>query len=124
LADATHLPGALQTSVLAGLLGSTGRAEDQPVRLELAFLQRASNELELPAEAVGGAVATAILCGAADEKSALGHIPALEDADLRVRVARWLHDLYPPVRSGPAPYWNASLPDPLAEDLVAAVVTS
>ena len=85
-----------------------------------------AGDLELPAEAVQGAVATAILCGAADEHAAvtvLGHIPALQDAGLRIRTARWLRDLYPPAASGPAPYWDATLPDPLAEELIVAAVT-
>ncbi len=86
------------------------------VRHELAYLKRASDEhnLQLPAEAAGGAVATAILCGAADENAALtalGHIPALQDADVRIRGARWLRGLYPPVTAGQSPYWDDSLPD-------------
>ncbi len=101
---------------------------NQLLRHELACLQRASDEhkLELPAEAVQGAAATAILCGAASENealTALGHIPALRDADIRTRTARWLRDLYPPTASGPSRYWDGSLPDPLTEELVAAVVT-
>ena len=128
LTDAPDLPGALQASVLAGLLGLTGRAEDQLLRHELACLQRASDEheLALPAEAVQGAVATAILCGAASENAALtalGHIPALRNADIRIRTARWLRDLYPPAEARPSPYWAWSLPDPLTEELIAAVVT-
>ena len=128
LTGAPDLPGALQASVLAGLLGLTGRAEDQLVRHELACLQRASDEheLELPAEAVQGAVATAILCGAASENAALtalGHIPALRDADIRIRTARWLRDLYPPAASRQSPYWDESLPDLLTEELIATVVT-
>ncbi len=128
LTDAPDLPGALQAFVLAGLLGLTGRAEDQLLRHELACLQRASDEheLELPAEAVQGAVATAILCGAASENAALtalGHIPALRNADIRIRTARWLRDLYPPAEARPSPYWAGSLPDPLTEELIAAVVT-
>ncbi len=117
-----------RASVLAGLLGLAGRAEDQLLRHELACLQRASDEhkLELPAEAVQGAVATAVLCGAASENealTALGHIPALRDADIRIRTARWLRDLYPPAASGHSRYWDGSLPDPLTEELIAAVVT-
>lgn len=128
LTDTPELPGALQASVLAGLLGLTGRAEDQLLRHELACVQRASDEhgLELPAEAVPGAVATAILCGAASENAALtalGHIPALRDADIRMRTARWLREEYPPATSRQSPYWDDSLPDPLTEDLIAAVVT-
>ena len=84
------------------------------------------HDLGLPAEVVQGAIATAILCGAADENealAALGHIPALRDADIRIRVARWLRDLHSPAASGPSPYWGGSLPDALADELVAAVVT-
>ncbi len=105
-----------------------GRAEDRFLRRELAHLQRASAAygLELPAEAVQGAVTTAILCGAADEDAALaalGHIPGLREAGIRIRAARWLRELRPPAASSPAPYWDESPPDPLAEDLIAAVVT-
>ena len=128
LTDAPDLPGAVQASVLAGLLGLTGRAEDQLLRHELACLQRASDEyeLELPAEAVQGALVTALLCGAASENAALTalrHVPALQDADIRIRTARWLHDLYPPAASGQSSYWDESLPDPLTEELIAAVIT-
>lgn len=83
-------------------------------------------EAQLPAEAVQAAMATAILCGAADEQAALtalGHIPALRDADIRIRTARWLRGRYPPAASRQAPYWDGPLPDPLAEELIAAVVT-
>lgn len=127
-ADAPELSGPLQASVLAGLLGGTGQGEDLLVRHELAYLKRACDEhdLLLPAQAVESAVATAILCGAADEDAALaalGHIPALREAGIRVRAARWLRDLYPPVTAELSPYWDGSLPGPLAEDLIAAVVT-
>ena len=64
--------------------------------------------------------------GAADENAALaalGHITALRDDDIRIRVARWLRDLHSPAASGPSPYWDGSLPDALADELVAAVVT-
>ena len=108
--------------------GAAGGPKDKLLLRELASWQRAADghDLELPAEAVQGAVATAILCGAADENAALavlGHIPALRDADTRIRVARWLRDLHPPAASGPSPYWDGTLPDALADELVAAVVT-
>jgi NAD-dependent SIR2 family protein deacetylase len=110
---------ALATRSHAELLSGAGKTR---LALELAD----GHELELPAEAVQGAVATALLCGAADENAALtalGHIPALQDADIRIRTARWLRDLYPPAASRPSPYWDGSLPDPLTEELIAAVVT-
>ena len=119
--------------LVPGAPGAPGGSPSVPrpsqlLRHELACLQRAADEheLELPAEAVQGAVATAILCGAASENAALtalGHIPALRDADIRIRTARWLRDLYPPAASRPSPYWDGSLPDPLTEELIAAVVT-
>jgi len=83
--------------------------------------RRSAAEHSLPAEAVDEAVATAILCGAVDEQAAvavLGHLPALREPDVRLRTARWLRDRYPSV----ARYWDESLPRPLEEDLVAAVV--
>jgi hypothetical protein len=60
-----------------------------------------------------------------DEESALaalGHIAALEDDELKLRTARWLAELYPPTSGRPS-YWDLSLPDALAEDLVASVIT-
>ncbi|MFG2632216.1 hypothetical protein [Streptomyces sp. NPDC048473] len=128
LSAEAHLPGALQTSVLAGLLGLTGRAEELLVGRELAYLRGSSDEykLGLSAEVVASAAATALLCGAADEEAALaalGHINALEDPALRIRVAEWLRDLYPPAASEQAPYWSELLPDSPAEELIATVVT-
>ncbi len=67
------------------------------------------------------ALVTAILCGAADEESAvavLGHLPALREPDVRLRTARRLRDRNP---SG-ARYWDDALPGPQEEDLIAAVV--
>jgi hypothetical protein len=94
---------------------------------ELVSLRHAADQygLRLPAEAVASAVTTAILCGAADEAAAvaaLGHIPGLTNVAVRTRVARWLREVYPPAPGGPA-YLDESLPGPLAEDLIAAVVT-
>jgi NAD-dependent deacetylase len=125
---ADGLPGELQSSVLAHLLGGSGNARDVLVRHELAHLRRAAAEhgLRVPPEAVDGAVTTAVLCGAADEDAALGslgHLPALRDPAVRRHAARWLRDQYPPAASGRPAYWDDSLPDQLAEDLVATVVT-
>lgn len=122
--DDQATPGAQQAAVLAGLLGATGSPADELVRLELAFLQRASAELKLPAQAVNEAVVTALLSGAVDEESALaalGHIAALKD-DLKLRTARWLSELYAST-TGEQAYWELSLPDALAEDLIASVIT-
>ena len=72
--------------------GAAAGPKDKLLLRALASWQHAEHEhdLELPAEAVQGAVVTAILCGAADENAA---------------------------------YWDGSLPDALADELVAAVVT-
>ena len=126
LADAPHPPGALQTAVLARLVGVTG-AEELLVGHELAYLRGSSDAhgLELPAEAVASAAATAVLCGAADEEAAvasLGHIPALDDPAQRLQVARWLRAMYPPAAAGSS-YWDESLPDARAEELVVALAT-
>jgi NAD-dependent deacetylase len=125
--DGPHQPGALQALVLAGLLGGTGNPVSLLVEHELDHLWRRSGEfgLDLPASAVADAAAVAILCGAADEASALaalGGIPALREAAVRTRAARWIHEQYPS-RPGQSGYWDQSLPDSLGEDLVTAVVT-
>ncbi|MBF8184512.1 hypothetical protein ITP53_01870 [Nonomuraea sp. K274] len=126
LTDATRLPGGLQAAVLAGLLSLTGDDATAALgRLELAHLRwdAAEHGLAPAADVVEGAVATAVLCGAADEEAArdvLGHLPALQDDDLRLLAARWLREACPPAA---ASYWAESLPDPLLEELVAAVVS-
>ncbi|WP_308290818.1 Sir2 family NAD-dependent protein deacetylase [Streptomyces cellostaticus] len=129
--DAPSLPGALQAAVLATALapsaGTGGQDEGLLLRCELAYLRAAADEhgLELPAGVVAGAAATAVLCGAADEEAALaalGHLQALEEPELRLRVARWLREMYPPAAGDPG-YWSESLPDALDEELVAEVAT-
>ncbi|MEV7240024.1 Sir2 family NAD-dependent protein deacetylase [Streptomyces sp. NPDC093248] len=129
--DVPPLPGALQAAVLAAALapstGAGGPDEGLLLQRELAYLRAAADAygLELPAAVVAGAAATAVLCGAADEEAALaalGHLQALEDPELRVRVARWLREMYPPAAGGSA-YWSESLPDALDEELVAEVAT-
>ncbi|GII66955.1 hypothetical protein Skr01_70400 [Sphaerisporangium krabiense] len=101
------------------------------------------------------AVAVATLCGAAGEDQAvalLEQVPRLGDQseDVRLALARWLRDLYPPAtphapappspayRTAPSPggrhdggpvastaqnaYWSPLQPDRLAEHLVASMV--
>jgi NAD-dependent deacetylase len=128
LTDPHDSPGTLQGSVLAALLGETEPAPATLIRHELAYLRGASadHDLALSAETVAAAAATAILCGAIDEDAALAtlsQLPQLEDGDVRTRAARWLRDMYPPAGSGQSPFWDDALPDPLAEELVAGVVT-
>ncbi|MFG3333683.1 Sir2 family NAD-dependent protein deacetylase [Streptomyces tendae] len=128
LADGGGLPGDLQSAVLAGLVGLDGRTDDLLVGFELAHLRSRAREygLELSADAVAGAAATAVLCGAADEEealAALGHIQAFDDPDKRSRTARWLRAMYPPDTEELSPYWSASLPDGPAEELISAVAT-
>jgi hypothetical protein len=126
--DGPHEPGTLQASVLDGLLGGTGCPDARLVDHELAYLQRSADEYELAlaAETVASAVATAVLCGAANEKAALatlGSIPALGDVTIRVRAAQWLRELYPPAPVGQPAYWAEPLPDALTEDLISVVAT-
>jgi NAD-dependent deacetylase len=73
LSGAPRLPGALQATVLAGLLGLAGPTAEVLVHQELTYLRQAAREqgLGLPAGAVADAAVTAILGGATDEKSAL-----------------------------------------------------
>jgi hypothetical protein len=83
--------------------------------------------MELSADTVASAAVTALLCGAADEEAALAalaHIQALKDPDLRIQVARWLREMYPPAAAGAPSYWNDSLPEATEEALIAAVVTA
>lgn len=123
--DTASTPGDLQAAVLAGLLDLSGATSPALAAQELAYLRHSasSNGLALSAEVVDSAVATAILCGADDETSAttaLIHLPALAEAELRARVARWLREVYPPDGSA---YWLLGFPDVVAENVVAALVT-
>jgi NAD-dependent SIR2 family protein deacetylase len=125
--DGPHRPGMLQASVLAGLLGGPGHPVSMLVGHEIDHMWRRSAEfgLDLPAGEIADAMAVASLCGATDEAAALaalGGIPALRDIGVRTRAARWLHEQYPS-RPGQSGYWDQSLPDSLAEDLITAVVT-
>jgi broad specificity phosphatase PhoE len=68
-------------------------------------------------------VASATLCGAADEDEAVAtvtRIPGLEDksSDEWLGVARWIGDLYP---SGQGRYWGPLQPDRVGEHLIAGV---
>jgi tetratricopeptide (TPR) repeat protein len=69
------------------------------------------------------AVATATVCGAADEDDAIRtvtRIPGLGDktTDERRGVARWLGDLYP---AGAGRYWGSLQPDRVGEHLIGQV---
>ncbi|PZG01852.1 hypothetical protein C1I99_05220 [Micromonospora deserti] len=124
-AEVAPLPGEQQTTVLAGLLGLSGRTVDELVRQELGYLHRSAREhgLSLSTDAVRAAAVTALLCGAADEQAALavlGHVAALSDEGVRLRAARWLCEVYPPNSSS---YWAESLPEPLNEELIATGVS-
>ncbi|MEU6592566.1 Sir2 family NAD-dependent protein deacetylase [Streptomyces sp. NPDC046881] len=122
------LPGAVQAAVLAGLLGFEGRPDDLLVAGELAYLRGSADAhgLGLSADVVARAAATAVLCGVGDEEAALaalGHIQELEEPEVRLAAARWLRAMYPPATAGAEPYWDESLPDGPAEELVLAVAT-
>ncbi|MFB7172174.1 Sir2 family NAD-dependent protein deacetylase [Streptomyces sp. NPDC056254] len=131
LAAASHaprLPGALQSAVLAAILDLADGAHTPLAVREMTRLRHSAEQygVRLPPRTVEAAVATAALCGAADEEAALaslGHIQALEDPELRRRTAQWLRTQFPPVPESSPAYWNESLPDGPAEDLVAALAT-
>lgn len=126
--DLPGTPGSLQSAVLAALLDTAhGSGEPLAVR-EMDHLRHsaAAYGLGLAPQVVEAAVATAALCGAADEDAALaalGHVQALEDPGLRLRTARWLRTEFPPEPASCPGYWNRSLPDALTEDLLAGLVT-
>ncbi|WP_063760441.1 SIR2 family NAD-dependent protein deacylase [Streptomyces sp. NRRL S-241] len=131
LATASALPrrpGSVQAAVLAALLDLAGGAQVPLAARETAHLQRSAAVygLRLAPQVVEAAVATAALCGAADEEAALaalGHVQALEDPALRLRTAQWLRTEFPPAPESSPSYWNESLPDGLTEDLLAVLVT-
>ena len=69
------------------------------------------------------AVATATVCGAADEDEAIAtvtRVPGLigKDPEERLGVARWLADLYPPAQGR---YWGSLQPDRVGEHLIGQV---
>jgi hypothetical protein len=84
----------------------------------------ASRGLDLDVSVLRLAVVAGCLIGADDETAAgtlLSRVPDLDSAGLRLRMARWLHDLYPAARVGDAqePEWLGPLrPDRLAEQLI------
>ena len=86
----------------------------------------ASRGLDLDLSVLRLAVAAGCLIGADSETAAgalLARIPDLELAERRGRVARWLHDLYPPRMSVDVQQrdWLGPLrPDRLAEQLIAS----
>ncbi|WP_330330996.1 Sir2 family NAD-dependent protein deacetylase [Streptomyces sp. NBC_00536] len=117
--------------------GRSGGTQEPLVLREMDRLRGSAEAygLLLAPQVLESAVATAALCGAADEEAALGalgHIQALEDPALRLRTAQWLRTEFPPApesaESSPAPesspsYWNEALPDTPTEDLLAVLVT-
>ncbi|MEU9247351.1 Sir2 family NAD-dependent protein deacetylase [Streptomyces sp. NPDC048385] len=128
LQGAPQLPGAMQAAVLAGLVGLGGRTDALLVAYELGYLRSSADAhgLQLSADVVARAAATALLCGADDEDAAcavLGHIQELSEPAVRLGVARWLRDMYPPAIMESSRYWDESLPDEPAEELVAALAT-
>lgn len=105
---------------LAGLLRHEARYWQQ---------SQAARGLGLDPDVVRRAVAAGCLVGADDESAAnelLAHLADLADsAQLRGKVARWLHDLYPASEVGGAEKeWIGLLrPDPIAEQFVVSVLS-
>ena len=112
-----------------------GNGHSRPEELEDLLLEHEQRYWEWTAEREGfvkpkyqpdtlqRAVATATLCGAADEDEAIAtvtRIPGLDEknSDERHGVARWLGDLYPP-SSGR--YWGSLQPDRVGEHLIGQV---
>ncbi|MGH3221402.1 MAG: tetratricopeptide repeat protein [Streptosporangiaceae bacterium] len=106
--------------VLTGLLGHEARYWHKSARARGLILDSGMERL---------AVAVACLAGADSETGAAGllaHVPDLADsAELRGRVARWLHDLYPAAGGTGAGEWLGPLrPDRVAEHLVTGEFTT
>ena len=80
--------------------------------------------VSLDPDVMDRAVTAGCLIGAADQAAAmrlLAVIEDLSDGQLRGKVARWLHDLYPPPRGGEE--WIGQLqPDLITEQLVVSVL--
>ncbi|MBE3008890.1 tetratricopeptide repeat protein [Microbispora sp. NEAU-D428] len=132
----------LQMTALAELFGDTP-GPDRPVEeIVLAHERRywrrtaKDHRVDLADVTLERAVAVAALCGAHEEddgSAVLAQVPGLGDQseDMRLRVARWVRDLYPPPSTGPqqavpasgGSYWGSLQPDRLAEHLIARVVT-
>ncbi|GAA0965034.1 hypothetical protein GCM10009555_003550 [Acrocarpospora macrocephala] len=122
----------IQMAALVVVLGGSdagGMPEQEILRHERRYwkstaLRRPPNtRVNLHNHVLARAVAMAALCGASTQGEALRLIAAVPgiaagDEDLHIRVAVWLHELYP--AAGDA-YWGSLHPDLLAEYLVAAV---
>ncbi|WP_283134679.1 tetratricopeptide repeat protein [Rhizohabitans arisaemae] len=128
-------------TALAGLLGDRSGTE-RPVEEvilthERRYWRKTAEEhrVGLSDQSLRRAVAAAALCGAGSEPEALAlltRVPGLRDPDedRRIRVYRWLRDLYPPPADGsrrtgaaaPGGVWGTLQPDRLAEHLIASVI--
>jgi hypothetical protein len=86
--------------------------------------------LDLDVSVLRLAVAVGCLIGADSETAAgalLSWVPDLDSAGLRLRVARWLHDLYPSAHESGTqePEWLGPLrPDRLSEHLITGELTT
>jgi tetratricopeptide (TPR) repeat protein len=105
--------------------GSGDLVLDGVLRHEARYWQRTAEArgLNLDTSVLRLAIAVGCLIGAGSEPGAVKLLSCIDDladsAQLRGRLARWLHDLYPDTHGTKAVEWIGPLrPDPVAEHLV------
>ncbi|MGW1887127.1 trypsin-like peptidase domain-containing protein, partial [Streptomyces sp. NPDC001970] len=121
----------LHMSVLAELLSGNGVAGESPEDVilshEHSYWSRTAHHHGLGSEQQRlTALTTALLTGAATRPQAVDTLalaPGLRDTpeDTRLRLATWIHDLYPP--DAPRVYWGTVHPDRLAEHHLARALS-
>ncbi|MCX5339017.1 tetratricopeptide repeat-containing S1 family peptidase [Streptomyces atratus] len=121
----------LHMSALAELLTGSGTAGESPEDVilshEHSYWNRTAQHHGLGSEQQRlTALTAALLTGAATRPQAVDTLalaPGLRDTpeDTRLRLATWIHDLYPP--DAPQVYWGSVHPDRLAEHHLARALT-
>ncbi|WP_327371745.1 tetratricopeptide repeat protein [Streptomyces sp. NBC_01217] len=121
----------LHMSALAELLTGNGTAGESPEDVilshEHSYWSRTAQHHGLGSEQQRlTALTTALLTGAATRPRAVDTLalaPGLRDTpeDTRLRLATWIHDLYPP--DAPHVYWGSVHPDRLTEHHLARALT-
>lgn len=121
----------LHMSALADLLTGDGTAQDTPEDVilghEQSYWSRTAHHHGLGSEQQRLTALTIALLAGADSRpqavDTLALVPGLRDTseDTRLRLATWIHDLYPP--DSPRAYWGSVHPDRLAEHHLARELT-